>query len=184
MNVLMERQKDRTWGLQSLLVVVIDWLAGGRCHHHRLASLSLHLLIDLTEHLITHHVHHRVGELLLLLHHWRLLHHHLGLEHVDVLWVLQVIDQVVQLHLGKTLLLDKVLTLIQIKAHVVSLLEEGLLLLEEVLWDHTSLLTLGPHGQLLLNQTPLLFSPGVRVDTLLSHPVEELAWNLVQCLLR
>ena len=154
-------------------------------------SLGLHCSVDVAKYTVAHHVHHRIHaacELLWhwLLHHWLLLRHHhlLHLQHVHVLWVIEVVHQVVQLHLGQALGLQEVLDLVQVKAHVGSLLQEGLLLLEEVLRDGTSLGTHWPHRELLLDLPPLLFCPWMRVDAVLAHPIQELARHLHESLLR
>jgi len=135
------------------LVVVVDLLASWCCHHNWL-SLHLHGRVDLAKHLVAHHVHHGVdatGELLrhLLLRHdtaW-LLHHRHGLQHVHILRVLQVVNQIVQLHLGQTLGLQEVLALVQVETHLGRLLQERLFLLEEVGRDEAvSLRADWPHG--------------------------------------
>jgi len=112
------------------------------------------------------------------------LHHGHRLEHVDVLRVLDIFNQVIHLKLGDTTLVKEILTLEQVKAHRGTLLEEALFLVHEVLWNHADLLALGAHGELLLNLTSLLLRPWMWVDTLLAHPVEQLAWHLHQRLLR
>ena len=63
-------------------------------------------------------------------------------------------------------------------------MQEGLLLLEEVLRDGAGLRTHRPHRKLLLDLPPLLFRPWMRVDAVLAHPVEELARHLHERLLR
>ena len=169
------------------LVVVVDLLTLWWPHHNWLSALHLHGRVDLAEHLVAHHVHHGVDTARVLLLHGHLLrlhHHGLGFEHVHVLRVVQVVDQVVELHLGQALGLEEVLALVQVEAHLRGLLQEGLLLLHEV-GGHLALLAHGgTHGQLLLDEAALLLSSGVRVDALLAHPVEKLPWHLHEGLLR
>ena len=166
------------------LIVVVNRLAAWRCHHDGL-SLRLHCCVDVAEHLVAHHVHHRVdaaGKLL----RRRLLLHHKGLlllQNVDILRVIEVFDQVVHLHLGQALRLQEVLALVQVEAHVRNLLQEGLLFLEEVLGNGADLRPHRPHRQLLLDLASLLFRPRVRGDALLAHPVEQLSWHLHESLL-
>ena len=105
----------------SLLVVVVNRLTSWRCHHDGL-SLGLHCSVDVAKYSVAHHVHHRVHtacKLLWhrlhhrLLHHWLLRHHNLlGLKHVYELWVVEVIHQIVQLHLTQALGLQEVLDLV------------------------------------------------------------------------
>ena len=91
------------------LVVVLDLLATGR-RHHLLTAHGLLLLLHsshLAKHLVSNHVHHGVDTLIVLLRHHtisqiggdRLVDRRHGLENVDVLWVLDVVNQVVELHL-------------------------------------------------------------------------------------
>ena len=161
-----------------------------RCHHDGL-PLGLHRSVDVAKYTVAHHVHHRVHaacKLLWhrLLHHWLLRHHRLlhPLQHVYVLWVIEVVHEVVQLHLRQALGLQEILDLVQIEAHLGGLLQEGLLLLEEVLRDSAGLRTHRPHRKLLLDLPPLLFRPWVRVDAVLAHPVEKLARHLHERLFR
>lgn len=133
----------QTQHAHSLLVVVVDWLA---CWGHH-DWLALHLGLHLTKHLIAHHVHHGVHSALELLRHllgrW---HHHLWLQHVDVVWIVHVVQQVVHLHLADALILQEVLGLVEVKAHLLDLLQEALFLVNEILGHHAnSLVALRAH---------------------------------------
>ena len=115
----------------------------------------------------------------------RLLHHHwLLLKDVDILRVIEVINQVIQLHLWQALALQEVLALVQIEAHIGSLLHEGFLLLNEVGGNGADLRPDWPHRELLLDLASLLLRSRMWVDALLAHPVEQLSWHLHERLLR
>ncbi len=123
------------------LVTIVDLLT--------LGGLSSHGLIDLAEHLLAHHVHHGVDSASHLLRLKHLLgwghHQHRWFQHVHILWIVHVVNQVVQLELADATLLEEVLTLVEIEAHLSSLLEELFLLVHEVLWNQGRLLCVGTH---------------------------------------
>ena len=143
---------------------------------------------------MAHSVHHWIGSLdeLLLAHH-RLLHlpglhllltwsHHLGLEHVDVIGIVHIVQQVIHLSLADTLSFEEVLSGEQIDTHVVSSLEELLLLVDKVGWDWLNVLCRAQR-QLILNSLSFGLGARVRIDVVLAHPVEELAWHFIESLL-
>ena len=110
----------------------------------------LHLLVDLIEHLVAHHVHHGVdsaGVLLLRcwLHHLLWLHRHrlhglhvieLWLQHIDVVRIVHVVHHVVDLGFGNATRLKELTALVEVESHLLELLQELLFLVNEVGWDH------------------------------------------------
>jgi len=164
-----------TFYVSLLLVIVVDLLlllrALGR------DELALHLPL----HLLADHIHHRVdalgvrGHLLHLLWHLllHLLLHHGWLQHVDVLRVRHVVDQVVHLRLTDAALFEEILALEQIEAHLSGLLHELLLLVMEVQGDETHVLAISvrAHGELLLHKTALFLGACVGTYVVLAHPV-------------
>ena len=127
------------------LVVVLDGCTSGWGHH---------LSLNLSEHLIAHHVHHWVHSTRELC--WHLtggcsstrltrLHHGLlrrceeKLEDIDVIRVWHVVQNVVHLHLANAAILQEVLDLEEVESQICDLLHEALLLVDEVLGDHSGL---------------------------------------------
>ena len=137
------------------LVVVVDLarrLSGGRhvcLHHaHHLVTHSLHhwILSLIERHLLLLHLH--------LLHVWRLLlHHHLlwRFEHIYVVGIVHVVEKVVHLHFADAALVKEVLSCVKVETHLRGLLQEPLLLVHEVLGDHTWLHSVWTHRELLLD---------------------------------
>ena len=122
------------------LITVVDLLSPG---------WSSHSLVDLSEHLLAHHVHHGVDSASHLLRRKHLLgwghHQHRWFQHVHILWVVHVVNQVVYLELADASLLEEVLALVEIETHLSSLLKESFLLVHEVLWNQARLLTVRTH---------------------------------------
>lgn len=145
--------------ISSLLVIIVDLLLILRLRPHKLVP-------DLPLHLLANHIHHRVNSLRVLrhlLHHhrhpngyhmwhhlWRHLlhhgllhhlHHRLLLKNIYVVRIQHVIEQVIELSLANASAFQKVLTLVQIEAHVSSLHYELFLFVKEVRRDHTHIRT-------------------------------------------
>ena len=175
------------------LVVVVD-LARGLSTGRHLLLHGLHLAHHLVAHSVHHWIHSLIERHLLLLHlhllkvwrHLLLGHHHLlwRFKHVYVVGVVHVVEKVVHLHFADTALIKEVLSRVQVDTHLLSLLQEPLLLIHEVLGDHAWLHGVWAHGELLLDKAALLLSAWVRVDIVLAHPIEQLAWDLHQRLFR
>jgi len=128
------------------------------CVVDRLLTLSSHLSIDLAEHLLAHHVGHHVTALswhsrhrgaashrdTTLRNHWLSkllpwLDH--GPEDVDIVRVVHVVKHIVSIPLTDTVRKQPVLALVEIKSHLLQLLQEALLLLDEIWRDHAWLAT-------------------------------------------
>ena len=171
------------------LVIVVDGLAswGHRRLSHRCALHLRHLVVDLVEHLISNHVHHGVDTtsvLLLLLRshlHWHVPHGldlRLGLsKDVQVVRVVHVVHHIVDLSLADAPSLKELSTGVEVKSHLLELLQESFLLVDEVGRDHCHVLIGWPHGQLLLDHAALGLSARVWGDVVLAHPVQQLTWN-------
>ena len=84
------------------------------------------------------------------------------------------------IQLIQALIVEEILHLVQVVPHVGELLHESLLLVAEVLGDVLRLICYRSHRYLLLDQAPLRFRAGVWHDIMPSHPVEELAWDLIK----
>lgn len=162
-------------------------------HHNRLALHAglHHALVYLTNQSLAHHVHHGVSSS----HHLLLLHllwlHLRGLtarhywhlsKHVDVVRIVHVVHQVVDFSFADSLLLEEVLSCIQVHSHIVDLLQESFSLIHEVLRNWLQVLG-GAHRKLVADHGTLSFRSRMRINVMLTHPVEKLAWKFIQGLL-
>ena len=155
-----------------------------------LASCS-HLLIQLTDHLLSHHVHHRITALCRhnrcssRCHHHRctasgtrreplllLLRLHSWLEYVHVAWIVDLINYIARLHLANSTLAEPVLALVEVVAHLLELLQEAFLLLNKVARNRSLCLSSRTHSHLLLNAAALLFAARIRCDVMFAHKVQ------------
>ena len=81
--------------------------------------LLLHGGLHLAHHLVSHCVHHGIRSLIVWLLHLRhllLRHHHLWhwFKHVDILWIVHVVEQIVHLHFTDAALVEEVLSRVQV----------------------------------------------------------------------
>ena len=134
----------------------------------------------------------RGHSLLLLLKCLRLRHHHLlghhlrlshglalrwELEHTSVVWIGKVCKESIHTELNETLLLDEILNLEQIVAHLLSLLQKLFFCLHKVSRELARLQGL-PHTQLLLQLCPLYVWLGQGLDSAFPHVAQQLVWQL------
>ena len=103
-----------------------------------------------------------------------------NLQHVDVVRAWHDSHDRVYLALPEALRLEEVLHIVQLEAHRTQLLHEPLSFLDEVGRYHSKTRSSRSHRELLLDQATLLRSFGVRLDLMLAHVVQQLAWNLIQ----
>lgn len=114
---------------------------------------------------------------------WLLLLIRLHFEHVPVVSILHGHNKRVDIKLRQAKVLQEVLHLVQIVAHIGHLLHELLFFVDEVFWDGLKSVISGFHGELLLHLALLLLRSRIRLDVLSAHPVQELAWELLEHLL-
>lgn len=81
-------------------------------------------------------------------------------------------------------LLKVVLAREEVHSHGCGLLQELLALVHEVGWDLPGLDRSITQGELVLDGSALGLCPGVGLDVMLAHEVEQLAWNLLKYFLR
>ena len=107
----------------------------------------------------------------------------LHFEQIPMVCILHGHNKRVDIMFGQAKVLQEILHLVQIVAHIGHLLHELLFFVDEVFWDGLKSVTNGFHGQLLLHLALLLLRSRIRLDVLPAHPVKELAWELLEHLL-